>query len=183
MGFFWEEYWRGLPVPSSGNLPDPRIKPTSPTSLLPEPPGKPHSCSAAKSLWSCPTLCDPLDHSLPGFSAHGILQARILEWLSCPTPGDFPGPGIEPVFLMSPALAGGLLTTNTTWEAHLLNRLVQLQGHLRKKNRLDDANMSLYPRKEFQWYLFWKQVDQNFTDFTNGHRCCSEVNNISLFLE
>ena len=29
---------------------------------------------------SCPTLCDPMDCSLPGSSVHGILQARILEW-------------------------------------------------------------------------------------------------------
>ena len=31
---------------------------------------------------SCPTLCDPVDCSLPGFSVHGILQARILEWVA-----------------------------------------------------------------------------------------------------
>ena len=31
---------------------------------------------------SCPTLCDPMDCSLPGFSVHGILQARILEWIT-----------------------------------------------------------------------------------------------------
>ena len=31
---------------------------------------------------SCLTLCDPLDCSLPGFSIHGILQARILEWVT-----------------------------------------------------------------------------------------------------
>ena len=31
---------------------------------------------------SCPTLCDPMDCSLPGSSAHGILQARILEWVA-----------------------------------------------------------------------------------------------------
>jgi len=31
---------------------------------------------------SCPTLCDPVDCSLPGFSTHGILQARILEWVT-----------------------------------------------------------------------------------------------------
>ena len=34
----------------------------------------------AQSLQSCPTLCDPIDSSLPGSSVHGILQARILEW-------------------------------------------------------------------------------------------------------
>ena len=31
---------------------------------------------------SCPTLCDPMDCSLPGFSVHGILQARIVEWVT-----------------------------------------------------------------------------------------------------
>ena len=29
---------------------------------------------------SCPTLCDPMDYSLPGFSIHGIFQARVLKW-------------------------------------------------------------------------------------------------------
>ena len=37
---------------------------------------------AAKLLQSCPTLCDPMDCSLPGFSVHGILQARTLEWVA-----------------------------------------------------------------------------------------------------
>ena len=36
--------------------------------------------AAAKSLQSCPTLCDPIDGSLPGSSIHGIFQARVLEW-------------------------------------------------------------------------------------------------------
>ena len=30
---------------------------------------------------SCPTLCDPMDCSLPGSSVHGIFQARVLEWI------------------------------------------------------------------------------------------------------
>ena len=33
---------------------------------------------------SCLTLCDPMDHSLLGSSVHGILQARILEWVAMP---------------------------------------------------------------------------------------------------
>ena len=33
---------------------------------------------------ACPTLCDPMDCSLPGSSAHGVLQARILEWVAIP---------------------------------------------------------------------------------------------------
>ena len=38
------------------------------------------AAAAAKSLQSCPTLCDPMDCSLPGSPVHGIFQARILEW-------------------------------------------------------------------------------------------------------
>ena len=41
------------------------------------------------------TLGDPTDHSLPGSSVHGILQARILEWLPFPFPGDLPDSGVE----------------------------------------------------------------------------------------
>ena len=40
------------------------------------------AAAAAKSLQSCPTLCDPMDCSLPGFSIHEILQARTLEWVA-----------------------------------------------------------------------------------------------------
>ena len=38
------------------------------------------AAAAAKSLQSCPTLCDPLDCSLPGSSIHGIFKVRVLEW-------------------------------------------------------------------------------------------------------
>ena len=40
---------------------------------------------------SCPTLCDPMD-----YTAHGILQARILEWVAFPFSRDLPKPGIQP---------------------------------------------------------------------------------------
>ena len=40
------------------------------------------AAAAANSLQSCATLCDPMDYSLPGFSVHGILQARTLEWIA-----------------------------------------------------------------------------------------------------
>ena len=49
--------------------------------------------------------CDPTDFSLPG-SVRRILQARILEWLSFPSPGDLPDPGTEP---WPPALQGDSL--------------------------------------------------------------------------
>ena len=41
-----------------------------------------YAAAAAKSLQSCPTLCNPIDGSPPGSSVPGILQARILEWVA-----------------------------------------------------------------------------------------------------
>ena len=40
------------------------------------------TAAAAKSLQSCPTLCDPIDGSPPGSPIPGILQARTLEWVA-----------------------------------------------------------------------------------------------------
>ena len=72
----------GLPNPGIG----PRFPPpVAGRFLLPEPPGK------AQEHWSgwcglvaksCPTLCNPINCSPPGFSVHEILQARILEWVA-----------------------------------------------------------------------------------------------------
>ena len=42
-------------------------------------------CVRAKLIQLCPTLCDPMDHSPPSSSVHGILQARILEWVAMPS--------------------------------------------------------------------------------------------------
>ena len=58
----------------------------------------------------CPTLCDPMDCSPPGTSVREIFQARILEWVAIPSPGDLPDPGIEPESA-SPALAGRFFNT------------------------------------------------------------------------
>ena len=63
-------------------------------------------CVHARSLQSCPTLCDPMDGSSLGSSVHGILQARIRSGLPCLSPGDLSDTGIEPNSLVSLALAG-----------------------------------------------------------------------------
>ena len=62
-------------------------------------------------------FCGPMDCSLPASSAHGIFQARILEWGAFSLPGDFPNPGIKPMSLTSLALAGRFFTPSTTWSA------------------------------------------------------------------
>ena len=64
---------------------------------------------------SRPTLCDPMDCSPPGSSVHGILQARILEWVAIPSSGDLPDPGIKPRSPALSALEGGFFTTSAPW--------------------------------------------------------------------
>ena len=66
----------------------------------------------AKSLQLCPLLCNTMDSSPPGSFVHGILQARLLEWIVM-----LSNPGIKPMSLMSLALADGFFTTSATCEA------------------------------------------------------------------
>ena len=68
-------------------------------------------CVCTKLLQSYLVLCDPLDCSPPGSSVHGIL-GRILEWVAMPSSRDLPNPGIKPISLISPSLAGGFFTTS-----------------------------------------------------------------------
>ena len=64
------------------------------------------------------TLCDPMNCSLPGPSVHGIFQARVLQCVAFPSPGDLPDPGIEPG---SPALqADALLSEPPGKSAHTI---------------------------------------------------------------
>ena len=58
---------------------------------------------------SCLTLRNPMDCSPPGSFVHGIIRARMLEWV--PSPGDLPDPRIEPVSPVSPSLVGRFFTT------------------------------------------------------------------------
>ena len=61
------------------------ITPSQPsTPILPHP--LPSPTAAAKSLQSCPTLCNPIDSSPPGSLIPGILQARTLSGLPFPSP-------------------------------------------------------------------------------------------------
>ena len=80
------------------------------------------------------TLCDPMDCSLPGFSAHGIPQARILEWKwsPFPSPRDLPDPGVESV---SSALAGRFFTMEPLGKPHSKHLLCDLnvKGKLVRK--------------------------------------------------
>ena len=60
-----------------------------------------------------------MNYSPPGSLSMGIFRQEDWSGLLFPSPEDLPDLGIEPVSLMSPALAGGFFTTSATWEAHL----------------------------------------------------------------
>ena len=76
-------------------------------------------CNCVKPPQSSPTLCYPMDDSQPSSSVHGILQAGILEWLTIPPPEDLPDPGIKPVSLVFPVLAGGSLPLEPSGNSHV----------------------------------------------------------------
>ena len=78
----------------------------------------PQGLMLAKSLQSCPTLCDPwtVAHQAP--LSMGFSRQESWSGLPCLPPGDLPDPEIEPESPVSPALAGRFFTTNATWESH-----------------------------------------------------------------
>ena len=81
MEFSRQKYWSGLPFPSPEDLPNPGIKPMSPASSDRSFTDS-VACAVCSVTQSYPILCDPMDCSPPGSSVHGILQARLLEWVA-----------------------------------------------------------------------------------------------------
>ena len=67
-------------------------------------------CSVAQ---SCLIPSDPMDCNPGGSSVHEISQARILEWLANPIPGDLSDPGSKPRSPVFPVSAGGFFTTDS----------------------------------------------------------------------
>ena len=81
-----------------------------------------HTCT--KSLQSCQTLGNPLNHSCPGSSVHKILWARILEWVVMPSSrGSSPTRDGNPVSHIS-YLLHWFFTTTATWEAQNTQHLL-----------------------------------------------------------
>ena len=100
VGFSRQEHWSGVPLPSpfSGR--------------------EGGTCVIAKLLQSCLTLCTTgtVSHQAP--LSMGFSRQEYWSGLPCLPPGDFPEPGVKPMSLMCPALAGGFLSASTMWEAH-----------------------------------------------------------------
>ena len=91
------------------------------------------ACMCAKAFQSCPTLCYPMDCIPPGsFCPCNFSRQEYWSRLPFPPPGDLPDPGIEPMSLASPALAGRFFTNCATWEAlfYILKDAYSLEGKL-----------------------------------------------------
>ena len=106
-GFSRPEYWGGQHFLSPGDLPYPGIKPGSPAlqadSLATELSGKPSRHKVrVKVSQSCPTLYDPMN------LVHGILQARIREWVAFPVSGGSSQPRDQ---TQGSGIAGGFFTS------------------------------------------------------------------------
>ena len=87
-----------------------------------------HACMCAELFQLCPTICDSMDCSPPGCSVHGILQARILEWVAMPSSrgSSYPMNQTHAGEPASPALAGRFFITSTTWEALFLTHPIAI---------------------------------------------------------
>ena len=96
----------------------PPTPPSTPNPPSPPPSGWACACMHAKSHQSCPTLFNSVHCSARQAPlSMGFSRQDYWSELPCPPPGDLPDPGIKPVSLKSPALAGRFFTTSTPWEA------------------------------------------------------------------
>ena len=76
-----------------------------------------HACVCTKLLQLCPIFVTPWTRARQSPLSMGFSKQEYWSELPCPPPGNLLDPGIEPVSLMSPALASKFSTTSTTWEA------------------------------------------------------------------
>ena len=88
------------------------------------------ACLHAKSLQSCPILCNPMNWSLPGLSVHGILQARILEWVAMPSS------------------RGSSRPRDQIWDSHVSCIGRQTLSHW---SHLGSPNKPMLPKKQCSW--------------------------------
>ena len=96
---------------------------------------------------SFPTLCHPMDCTV-----HGILQARILEWVAFPSPGDLLNPAIEP---RSPTLQADSLPTEPQGKPK--NTRVGIQSLLQGIFLTQDSNQGLLHHREILYQLSYQE--------------------------
>ena len=94
-----------------------------------------NSCMHGQSLQLCTTLWDPMDRSLPGSSVHGILQAKILEWVAMPSSRGFSSLRVWMWVSCSFCIAGGFFTSEPQGSPTVRKKVIeesQKESHRRK---------------------------------------------------
>ena len=182
MGFAKQEYWSGLLFPSAGELPDPGIKPTPPAAPTLTDSSYIYLWATReahilftltyKFVWvytsvcwavlclvaqSCPTLCDPMDCSLPGFSVDRILQARILERVAMPS---FRGASQPRNWTQVSCIAGGFFISWTTRETPMWVYLCRIYAYVLYKVQEQIKLLSF--SRAVSWFIKLKIKESNF---------------------
>ena len=127
-----------------------------------------HCVCACVCVWvvqSCPTLWDPMDCSLPGFYVHGILQARILEWVAMPFSSKVTIKQCKYFLLYRLSkhchIIGKL--TNINWKiTFICNTLLLILSFYPNFNRLDKDLIAF--KLQFEVILPWEKVVQRLTN-------------------
>ena len=101
-------------------------------------------CVCVLNCFSLVQLCNPIDHTARQASL-SMEFSRQEYWsgLPCPSPGDFPDPGIESTSLTFPALAGGFFTTRATWEAPFYLSSFSFTSSFLKSKRMNELKTQI----------------------------------------
>ena len=110
----------------------------------------------------CPILCDPMDCRPPGSSVHGILQARILEWVAIPFSRGYSQPRDQTRIA---CIGGWILYWWATWEVHYFTLIICRYSLLVTHTHVISCTMvldsqgvqTLFPLTTF-WLLIWEEV-------------------------
>ena len=128
------------------------------------------------------TLCDLMDYSLPGSLVHGILQARMLEWLPCPLPGGLSYPGTELASPASPALQVDSLPTGNSLpgKSHVLYLGKASITYLLQKPILFSRTKQSLMRRMALFYIFANLFNIWFHGRNLDYLICSVLKSVVI---
>ena len=128
------------------------------------------ACVCAELLQSCPTLCNPMNYSLPGCSVHGILQARVLEWVAMPSSRGSSQPRDQ---TQVSCIAGRFFTIWATREAQskriLIVKYFKCNAH--SKGRIFKVKICLKITVQGCWETPGGSCDVGWAQGLTGYRC------------
>ena len=126
-----------------------------------------------QSRFNCVRLCDPTDLAVQACLMVGFSRQENWNKLPCPPLVDLPDPGIKPMSLMSPALAGGFYSTRATWEVPFLHYILPtdlLSYDLWLKRNIHESEKK-NQEPWYPWDLPIKSFPRNEICFLNWPQC------------